>query len=133
MPRFEWKYGYQTNNKIVDLQHKYFLELMNRLYDELSGSADQAYQARLLDELFYYARFHFTSEENIFLRHLPHKFERHKRLHDHLLETLQGKISDLREEKIEPAAIVQFVVEWFFTHTITEDVQDLLYVEATGH
>ncbi|MBF0191067.1 MAG: hypothetical protein HQL99_07940 [Magnetococcales bacterium] len=129
MPRFEWKYGYETHNKIVDLQHKYFLELMNRLYDELAASRDKNYQIRLLDELLYYARFHFTSEENILLKHLPHKLDRHKVLHDFLIHALQAKIESVKEDRIQAEEIILFVIEWFFTHTITEDVTDFLYFD----
>ncbi|MBF0271580.1 MAG: hemerythrin domain-containing protein [Magnetococcales bacterium] len=129
MPRFEWKYGYETHNKIVDLQHKSFLELMNRLYDELATSKEKNYQVRLLDELKYYARFHFTSEENILFRYLPHKLDRHRVLHDFLIHALESKIESVKNDLIQAEEIILFVIEWFFTHTITEDVTDFLDFE----
>ncbi|MBF0262852.1 MAG: hemerythrin domain-containing protein [Magnetococcales bacterium] len=126
MPRFDWQYGYQTNNKIIDLQHKYFLELMNRLHDELSANADPVYQERLLNELIAYAKFHFLSEENILLKHLPRRFAHQQRLHEVLLGDLQSKIAGMKTGQTTATEIVLFVVEWFFTHTITEDVTDFL-------
>ncbi|MBF0417149.1 MAG: hemerythrin family protein [Magnetococcales bacterium] len=126
MPRFDWQYGYQTNNKIVDLQHKYFLELMNRLYDELGTSTDPVYQERLLDELIAYARFHFISEENILLKYLPRRFDHQKGFHEVLLRELQSKVTSMKAGQITATEIVYFVVEWFFTHTVTEDVTDFL-------
>jgi hemerythrin len=126
MPRLEWKYGFVTHNKIVDLQHKYFVELINRLYDELEQSREQQYQKRLLDELSHYARFHFTSEENIFLKHYPEKFAKHKILHDTLLVDLTKHIDDFNNNKLAAHDILHFVMKWFATHTITEDVQDFI-------
>ncbi|MBF0165421.1 MAG: hemerythrin domain-containing protein [Magnetococcales bacterium] len=126
MPRFDWQYGYQTNNKIIDLQHKYFLELMNRLHDELGANADPVYQERLLNELIAYAKFHFLSEENILLKHLPRRFAHQQRLHEVLLGDLQSKIAGMKTGQTTATEIVLFVVEWFFTHTITEDVTDFL-------
>lgn len=126
MPRFDWKYGYETNNKTVDLQHKYFLDLMNRLYDELAETSDKIYQERLLDEIICYAKFHFISEENILLKHLPENFERQKRLHEILINELSSKIQSMRSGDLHPREIVQFVVEWFYMHTITEDLTDFL-------
>ncbi|NGZ07446.1 MAG: hypothetical protein G8237_13945 [Magnetococcales bacterium] len=126
MPRFDWRYGYETHNKIVDLQHKYFIELMNRLYDELATTSDKKYQERLLDELISYAKFHFISEENILLKHLPQKFNHQKELHEILLQDLLIKIESMKLGNDKPEDIIHFVVEWFFTHTITEDVTDFL-------
>ena len=126
MPRLEWKYGFETHNKIIDLQHRNFVELINRLFDELEQTDNKQYQKRLLDELVQYARFHFTSEENIFLKLKPEKFERHKVLHDTLLAELVDRVDGLRNEKVEAKDILVFVMQWFATHTITEDVHDFL-------
>ena len=61
----EWESDFETGNEDVDLQHRYFLDLINRIRKSFSESNDIAYKEKLIIELRKYADFHFTSEENI--------------------------------------------------------------------
>ncbi|MBF0370671.1 MAG: bacteriohemerythrin [Magnetococcales bacterium] len=126
MKRVEWRSGFETGNKEVDLQHKYFVGLINRLKAELGKTQDRAYETRLLEELAAYARFHFISEENIISQLHPHRLSHHNTLHNTLLEEVSQRVAQFQKGLVTADEIVQFVVEWFVTHTISEDVKIFL-------
>jgi hemerythrin len=61
----EWESDFETGNEYVDLQHGFFVDLINRVGINFSETDDAAYTEKLISELRKYAEFHFTSEENI--------------------------------------------------------------------
>jgi hemerythrin len=63
-----WKSDYETGVREIDLQHRFFMDLINRLHEELIGATDSDYRAALFEELSNYARFHFVSEENLMFK-----------------------------------------------------------------
>jgi hemerythrin len=48
MTPLHWSIRFETGNETVDLQHRYFVDLVNRLAVELQASDDRAYRARIL-------------------------------------------------------------------------------------
>ena len=64
----EWKEKYNTGIDEVDLQHKYFLELIKRFSKLTEEKLDDQYVKRLLQEIAYYGVFHFCSEENMMIK-----------------------------------------------------------------
>jgi hemerythrin len=61
----EWDSDFETENETVDLQHRYFVDLINRVGINFRETDDAADKEKLISELRKYADFHFTSEENI--------------------------------------------------------------------
>ena len=61
----EWESNFETGNETVDLQHRYFVDLINRVGENFRETDDADYKAKRISELGKDADFHFTSEENI--------------------------------------------------------------------
>ena len=61
----EWESDFETGNEYVDLQHRFFVDLINRVGANFKKTDDVVYIEKLISELRKYADFHFTSEENI--------------------------------------------------------------------
>ena len=61
MDRIDWKNEYSVGVAEIDHQHQFFVDLINRLNEELAEADDQEYKANLLKELVSYAKFHFIS------------------------------------------------------------------------
>jgi len=59
-----WDQKWTVGVESIDLQHRCFVDLINRIYAEIE-SGDAVYQTRLINELGSYTQQHFTSEENI--------------------------------------------------------------------
>ena len=121
--RWEWKPEYELGVEDIDLQHRYFLDLINRLSEDLATSDEPEYQDMLISELNAYARFHFISEENIMFKAGYPGLEPHKMHHRQLLDQLssKGMLLLLRRSEGKAADIIRFLMDWFLHHTNGED------------
>ena len=111
-----WKTDYETGVREIDLQHRFFMDLINRMHEELLGSNDPDYRAALFEELANYARFHFVSEENLMFKFGYPNLAHHQTMHRHLIDELSW-----RSQEKSYDAIFEFLVRWFIAHTVEED------------
>ncbi len=116
----EWNQKLSVGVESIDLQHRYLLDLINRLSIELEGH-DSAYQARLIDELGSYARQHFTAEENFMYKLGYPGLEDHCKIHQDLLEKLHGQIGLYLMDMLDAEEIVKYVSAWAVRHVLTDD------------
>jgi hemerythrin len=121
--RYEWKPEYELEIEDIDFQHHYFLNLINRLAGELKMTTSAERRTALIAELNAYARFHFTSEENLMASVGYPGLETHHRQHLDLISKLNSREAMLQLEKTDRRAedIVDFLVAWFIKHTTVED------------
>ena len=122
-----WKAEFETGVEEIDLQHRYFLRLINRLGEELATAKDERYRQCLLDELAKYATFHFVSEENIMFKFAYPGLAEHARLHWSLLDRLSSRATGRPVEEL-----LDFLTEWFAEHTTKEDHLIGEYLADTG-
>jgi len=120
---FDWQANYDLGIEDIDFQHHYFLNLINRLSDELKMSTSQGRRTALIAELNAYARFHFVSEENIMAKAGYPQLEEHRKHHLDLISQLNSNEARLQLEKSDQRAedIVEFLQTWFINHTTGED------------
>ena len=118
---FEWQLDFETGNEYVDLQHRYFVDLINRVGTNFKNTDDVAYKEKLIIELRKYADFHFTSEENIATScNLPGVSSHHQR-HVELLEEFHHHAEDLNKGSKTADEFLEFLTDWLIGHTIYED------------
>jgi hemerythrin len=121
MDHFNWKAEYSVGVPEIDHQHQFFLDLINRLNDDLAEADEHEYRASLLNELVNYAKFHFLSEENIIKRLGISELEHHKKSHRKLIQQLNELIMPV-QAGVSPAELVlTFIGAWLIEHTIKED------------
>ena len=117
----EWQKDFETGNEYVDLQHRYFVDLIKRVSINFKESDDDAYKERLINELRKYAEFHFTSEENIATAgNLPGVKGHHQR-HQELLEEFNHHAADLNNGSLTVNQFLDFLTDWLIGHTLYED------------
>ncbi|MGE4504657.1 MAG: bacteriohemerythrin [Desulfovibrionaceae bacterium] len=121
--RPQWDSKYELGIEDIDFQHHYFLNLINRLVDDLATSTDLSYRAALFAELGAYARFHFLSEENLMRRAGYPWLQNHRVLHLELLDQLSCRGSKAAAGVLDGATddLFEFLYDWFFQHTAGED------------
>ena len=90
-----WESDFETGNEYVDGQHRYFVNLINRIRKSFRESNDIAYKEKLIIELKKYAGFHFTSEENIATSCNLSGVSGHHQRHLELLEEFNHCAEDL--------------------------------------
>jgi len=117
----EWESNFETGNENVDLQHRFFVDLLNRIGEEFREADDAAYTEKLISELRKYADFHFTSEENIATSLNLSGVNSHHQRHLELLEEFNHHAEDLNKGLITVAQFLNFLTDWFIGHTIYED------------
>ncbi len=110
-----WDARYETGIEEIDLQHRYFLKLINRLADKLLSIQDPRQREPLIGELHRYASFHFASEENLMTKFGYPDLAAHRLHHRQWLDKLFGDSSRPASE------LIALLVEWFSTHTVEED------------
>ena len=117
----EWDADFETGNEIVDSQHHYFVDLINRVKISFGKIDDNIYKENLISELEKYADFHFTSEENIATSlNLPGVSGHHER-HRELLEEFNHHADDLHDGALTIEQFLNFLTDWFIGHTVYED------------
>ena len=117
----EWQETFETGNEEIDLQHHYFINLINRIHKELNKTANVEHQERLLNELLKYAEFHFASEENIAFGLKSKGLKRHKERHRELFEETKRHINQLKKGEMTVDEFILYLYSWFVGHTIHED------------
>ena len=106
----EWEPGFATGNEYIDLQHRYFVDLINRVGVVFRETDDVAYKEKLISELRKYADFHFTSEENIATSiGLPGVSAHHQR-HQELLEEFNHHAEELNKNSKTVDEFLSFLI-----------------------
>ena len=117
----EWESDFETGVEYVDMQHRYFIDLLNRIRKNYKEADDDIYQEKLIIELRKYADFHFISEENIATSFdLPGVIGHHQR-HSELLEEFNHRAEDLHKGLKSIDDFLGFLTDWFIGHTVYED------------
>lgn len=131
--KIEWKSSYEIGVEEIDLQHHYFIDLINRLAKMLGKGARIEYQMSLIKELNAYAKFHFISEENLMEYANYPDLNEHKTHHYQLIDKLSSKQNNLLNNPSEEEVrnLISFLVEWFFQHTNGEDKRFAEFLHKT--
>jgi hemerythrin-like metal-binding protein len=119
----DWNQKYDLGIEDIDLQHHFFLNLINRLSKDLFASNNPDHQLSLISELNSYANFHFISEENMMREAGYPELETHKKHHFDIIESLciEGNNFRLEPSQKELEKIISLLVDWFINHTSKED------------
>jgi hemerythrin-like metal-binding protein len=112
----QWNPGCAIQVEEIDLQHRYFLRLVNRLAEDLPLARDEHYRRSLLNELARYAPFHFLSEENLMVKLGYPGLEQHRQRHFELLDKLSLRMSSGPTEEL-----LEFLTDWLVHHAARED------------
>ncbi|MGB0747871.1 MAG: bacteriohemerythrin [Magnetospiraceae bacterium] len=123
MEKLQWDQKLELGNEEIDLQHHYFVDLINRIIKLAEEGCDKFTLSRTLEELFRYARFHFYSEENIYrtLQVPGHILQTHQHLHERLLEVLKNKMQAVYSHGYDTHELLEFAIHWFLHHSQVDD------------
>ena len=116
-----WVSEFEVGNEWVDLQHRYFLDLINRIGKSFKETNDDDDKRKLIIELHKYADFHFASEENIAISCGIPGVKNHHQLHLDLLKDLNQYAENLDNGLKTIEEFLEFITDWFLVHTQHED------------
>ncbi len=128
-----WDNKFEVGHERIDSEHRIFLSLIRDLSGEAESKAGKPRVERTLNEIYKYADFHFTSEENIMADIGYPRLDEHKNTHQRLLAQFKNKRHEYQAEVLEADAIVSFLFQWFALHTTQDDrrIAEYIAIPAT--
>ncbi len=127
-----WDNKFAIGHERIDAEHRIFLNLIRTLSQETANAASRQRIERTLQEIYKYADFHFTSEENIMADIAYPGLAEQEDAHGRLLAQLKAEMHDYWAGSQTPDAIVAFIFQWFALHTTQDDklIADFLVANA---
>lgn len=130
MAFIEWDDSYSVNVRIIDLQHKKLIEMINEFYKHVGKDSSQAFRT-LLDSLVDYTQYHFSTEEKYFQQFAYPDTAGHREIHRNFTEKVLDVRSRLNNGKmVLSLEITTFLKDWL-THHIKES--DKAYGKFFNH
>ncbi|KAB3532731.1 bacteriohemerythrin [Alkaliphilus serpentinus] len=143
----KWEGSFETGIEKVDHQHKYLVELINRLEEEILHQLKYDNYDKIVEvlmDLRNYTMNHFNSEELLMKEALSKfqdetqlanfwtYFKKHKKEHSAFVEKVELLTnSDIDQEQEEISInLVQFLVDWLKNHILTIDLQLPRYLNS---
>jgi hemerythrin len=121
MTEIVWRDAYTVGVEEIDRQHQDFVKLIRRLQILQEKGNPKHLVIRFIRELGAYAEYHFVSEENImYLIRYP-DLQHQESEHSKLLGSFQEKVRSYEEGRVSLEGLIQFLVDWFVSHSTEED------------
>ncbi len=128
-----WEKQYEIGIPEMDRQHKKWLEMLNRFYDNLADGDVTEKMKTLVQEVLDYTEYHFSEEEKLMNGMGYPAIGEQKEMHD----AIKQKIIDFKKKLDDGRTIVSLSITaelktWFREHIMIEDKK---YAETflSGH
>ena len=126
----KWSSTFSVGIKLIDEQHKGLLNLVNDLFNHVSGdeATERAYFQKVIQAAVNYVKVHFATEEKIMIATKFPGYLEHKKAHDTFVLTVVDNIRDFEAgKKFTLASFTKFLKEWVLTHIAIMDKQYFTY------
>ncbi len=122
--KLEWTKELSVNVHILDNQHKYLIDIINKLIDSLGQKQTKEVISSVIGDLVLYKKTHFSTEEKYFAEFnyegAAEHIAAHKYFNEHLVE-MQKQYGD--DTMGFGFALVDFLEDWLVEHLMTMDRQ----------
>ena len=121
---FVWNSLYELGIEAIDIQHKRWLGIMNKLYNSFVNKDSKETILDVLREMKEYTVYHFSTEERYFKQYGYQESVEHKKLHTDFIEELD---KFHKEYALQPSAltykVMNFMQSWLTNHIMKSDKQ----------
>jgi hemerythrin len=130
MAYLQWTENLSVGVPRMDEHHKKLVDLINQLFDAMSGDATAMVDSVLAD-LLDYTRYHFAEEEKLLAACSYPDLEEHQAVH----RSMVREVLDMRERQLAaPASVsaneaMDFLSKWLMRHIIGKDLRYRPYAE----
>ncbi len=130
----EWTDELLSEDPKVNAQHKELFNRINKLYDA-ANNYQELYDLKhvgdrrlkeTLDFLADYVVEHFRDEEDLMLRNNYEGYERHKKMHDEFIDTINKEVANFDETGANLPNIIKLTkitAKWLVNHIMKEDLE----------
>jgi hemerythrin len=117
-----WRDSFNTGFERVDTQHKYMVELINKLFSSLNAPNKEAYIKTIFLELYGYTVNHFSMEENVMMQNNYADYHAHKKEHVEFIKTVdEFKSHYLSGDKKVNVQLLNYLKDWLIKHILGTD------------
>jgi hemerythrin len=118
----KWGPKFQLGVKMIDNQHKKWIEFINKFYSALIKKKDIKELNETLRKLSNYTEYHFSFEEKYMKEFNYENFDEHHKEHDLFVKQLNQFFNDYVEGKIGTIhRIILYLKKWVVQHVLVTD------------
>lgn len=129
----KWSSTFACGIKLIDDQHKELLNLVNNMFNHVSGNEEQEQQFfnKIIEEAFTYIKVHFSTEEKIMIATNFSGYGAHKKAHESFISTVTKLVSEsqLTGKRFSLYSFTKFLKEWILAHIAVVDKQYFIYLK----
>ncbi len=117
MELIKWSDKYSVNNFLLDSQHKKLIGIINELHTAMKVAGGKEILQTIFDELIWYTKEHFKTEEQIMQKFNYPAFKEHKLEHEKLTEKALQLQKDFKDGKsLITINTMNFLKNWLINH-----------------
>lgn len=121
---FEWNEKYSVGVKEIDKQHKYFVNLIDELYQAMNENRAPEILNNFFDKLAKYAELHFSTEEKYMKRFGCLGTQEHIAEHDKMRKHIVDLKRKINTDKIALSFdLIDFLEDWLTGHISRYDMK----------
>lgn len=133
MKLLKWNESFAVNIRIVDMQHKALVEIINEYREAINDFRGSEVVLKILDKLDIYAQDHFYTEEQIMEKYNFSGLKSHVAEHKIFLAKLRSFYHKIEEDKTGMVKdLSNFLTEWFVGHVCDTDKDFADFVRMRG-
>ncbi|MCL2196346.1 MAG: bacteriohemerythrin [Treponema sp.] len=126
----EWTDKLACGIKIIDDQHKGLVNLVNEMFDHVSGNyvQERDYFNRVIQEAVKYVKTHFATEEKILVATKFTGYAEHKKEHENFIRAIVDNIKEYESgNRLTLSTFTRFLKDWILSHIAFMDKQYFEY------
>ncbi len=133
MAFIEWNDSYRIGISRIDEQHKKLIEMMDKLAGAMHEKKTSEVLEEIIDGLIDYAKYHFSTEEELFRKYDYPDYETHKKIHDGFVEKVKKFKEDLINGKLLLSVeVMMFMRDWLVNHILGTDKKYVPFLKDKG-
>jgi hemerythrin len=122
----KWSNTLSCGIQIIDEQHKGLVNLVNDLFNHVTGNEEEEYQYfnKVIQEAVKYVKIHFATEEKIMIATKFQGYHEHKKAHELFILNVVDRINEFKaRKKLTLQSFTKFLKDWILSHVAVMDKQ----------
>jgi hemerythrin len=121
MAYIEWQPEYSVGVKLIDDQHKHFMDTLNKLYSTIQNNEVESLN-KIISELVSYTKTHFSTEEKYFKKFHYEEAAIHIAEHKRLIAKVDEFVKRKKENPLTVSfELLDFLENWLVGHLAMMD------------
>lgn len=112
----EWQSGFSVDIQVIDDQHRHMIEIINRLFEQLSTKVGPIELDSFFEDAIAYGEYHFQTEENFFSRYTYPARAAHRQAHRDYKAKVNALVAETIDTHAAATALLDFLEEWWVGH-----------------